>query len=117
MGIEGNIPSCTGKSNNAPRQEKPPKEPKDQKRLARIGSRYFSKDTKTERRLNFGVRLGKTPTGVEFKTQNELVTEKQRVFNPVNKRLPTFSGEEVKPENVPLPPVTEEGEEEQPDLR
>ena len=71
-----------------------PKEPKEPKKLGRIGSRYFSKDTHTDRKLNFGIRVEKAPGGIAFKTQNELVTDKQRVYNPVNKKLPTVTEEE-----------------------
>ena len=102
MGQEGNtLGGCAGKG-----EDKPAKEPK---KLVRIGSRYFSKDTHTERKLNFGIRVEKAPSGVAFRTQNELVTDKQRVYNPVN-RLPTYPGEEPKTEEVPLPllPVEEE---------
>ena len=72
-GIDGNVPSCTGKGATSKLKEpKKPREPKDQKRLVRIGSRYFSKDTHTERKFNIGLRVEKCPGGIAFKTQNEI---------------------------------------------
>ena len=91
MGLDGNIPSCTSGST------KPPKEPEEVKNLVRIGSRYFSKDTKVQRKLNLVLRVEKAPGGVAFGTQNELVSEKSCVYNPVNKKLPTFPGEQLSP--------------------
>ena len=108
MGIEGNIPSCTGKGKGVPRREKESKQSKDQQKLVRIGSSLYSKDTHTERKLNLCIRVKKAPGEVAFKTQSELVTTKQRTFNPVNKKLPTFSGEGVTPESNPLPPIAED---------
>ena len=78
---------------------KPTSPPKEEK-LVHIGSRYFSKNTHTERNLNLGVELGKTPSGVHFKTFNGLVVSKERTYKPVNKRLPTFPGEVPPPPNI-----------------
>ena len=55
-GIDGNVPSCTGKSLGEP---KPPKEPNKEK-LVRIGSHYFSKDTHTEKKFNIGSEIGRS---------------------------------------------------------
>ena len=99
FGVDGNVPSCTGKS-----EPKEPKEPREPKKLVRIGSRYFSKDTHTYRKLNFGVCVEKTSGGVAFKSSNEVMVDKQTVFNPVNKKLPTYPGEVVRAN----PPLVEE---------
>ena len=74
----------------------PPKESKDKNKLVRIGSKYFSKDVETTKRFNFGVEVGKSPSGVRIKSLNEVVSEKHRTFKPVNKRLPTYPGEPPK---------------------
>ena len=89
MVIEGNKLNCASGESGAP------KEPKEPKKLVRIGPSYFSKDTHTERKLNFGVRVEKAPGGVVFKSLNEVVVDKQAVYNPVNKKVPTYPGEEV----------------------
>ena len=39
-GIDGNLPSCTGKSGKE-KVPKPAKEPQNREKLVRIGSRYF----------------------------------------------------------------------------
>ena len=115
MPKEGNFPSCASDQEKSDVLPSPPKE-KCKEKLVRIGSRYFSKDTRTERKFNLGLEEGKAPTGVRFKTLNEVVVDKQCTYKPVNKRLPTYPGEFVTPEDIPLPPVTK-SEEEELDLR
>ena len=96
-GIDGNVPSCTGKGGSD--TPKPPREEKNKDKLVRIGSGFFSKYTTTTRKFNFGVELGKAPTGVRFKSLNKLSSEKTRVYNPVNPKAP---------EDSPLPAITED---------
>ena len=60
----------------------------------------------TTKRFNFGVELGKSPSGIRVKSLNEVVSEKHRTFKPVHKKLPTYPGEER-----PLSPVSEVSEE------
>ena len=96
-GIDRNMPSCTGKSGKE-KVPKPAKEPRNREKLVRIGSRYFSKDSHTKRKFNIGFGVEKAPGGVAFKTQNELVTDKQRTYNPVNRKTQETS----------LAPVVEE---------
>ena len=98
LGEDGNkLSSCTGRSARAEgevdRPTSPPKESKSKEKLVRIGSKYFSKDTSLTRRFNFGVEVGKAPTGVRVKSHNEISSEKAHVFKPVNKKLPTFPGD------------------------
>ena len=96
---DGNkLSSCTGRSPKAEgevdsKPASPPRESKDKSKLVRIGSRYFSKDVSTTRRFNFVVEVGKSPSGIRVKSLNDVVSEKQREFKPVNKRLPTFPGD------------------------
>ena len=92
MPVDGNFPSCTGKGQSGDKLPNPPKE-RSKKKLVRIGSRYISRDTHTERRFNVGVELGKAPSGVRFKTLNEIVVDKQHTYKAVNKKLPTYPGE------------------------
>ena len=104
-GIDGNkLSSCAGRSSEVDKPSSPPPE-KNKEKLVRIGSRYFSKDTRTERRFNIGVEVGKAPSGVRFRTLNEIVVDKQHTYKPVNKKLPTYPGEPT------LPPVSEVEEE------
>ena len=98
--------SCVGRSSEVDKPTSPPPE-KSKKKLVRIGSKYFSKDTRTERRFNIGVEVGKAPSGVRFKTLNELVVDKQHTYKPVNPTLPTYPGEEKILESVPLSPISE----------
>ena len=79
MPNEGNsLSGCSGRgATTSERKEK--KEQKNKEKLVRIGSRYFSKDTRTERRLNIGLEVGKVPSGVRFKTLNEVIVDKQHV--------------------------------------
>ena len=91
---EGNkVSSCAGGSKEkADRPASPPKEEKNKEELVRIGLRFFSKDTSTTRRLNFGVEVGKSPSGIRFKSLNKVVSEKGRTYKPINKRLPACPG-------------------------
>ena len=111
MGKDGNKPTCVRgePSDQPPNSPEPfPQDGKNKGKLVRIGSRYFSKDVTTTRRLNWGFELGKSPSGVRFKSLNELVSEKEREYKPVNKKLPACPGEAVR---SPTPIPEEEKEE------
>ena len=84
----------------------PPKPPKDATKLVRVGSKLYSKDTHVERQFNVGLRVEKAPGGIAFRTQNELVSTKERTY----KRLPTYPGEQAK-ETRPPTPIPEKEEE------
>ena len=97
FGETGNTGSCMGQGvkqeGEADRPTSPPKESKDKSKLVPIGSRYFSKDVSTTR-FNFGVELGKSPSGFQLKSLKEIVSEKERKYSPVNKKLPAHPGSE-----------------------
>ena len=62
-GNDGNkISSCVGKPPTVDKPPSPPKE-KSKEKLVRISSCYFSKDTRTERKFNIGVEVGKALSG------------------------------------------------------
>ena len=106
-GKDENKPSCMGGRASPPQGDRPvspPKESKDKRKLVRIGSRFFSKDVETTKRFNFGVEVGKSSSGIRVKSLNEVVSERYRTFKPVNKKLPTYPGEQ------PLPTVDEDSE-------
>ena len=87
----------------------PQQESKNKRNLVRIGSRYFSKDVTSTKKFQFGIELGKSPSGIPVKSLNEVVSEKERTFKPVNpKKLPACPGEVVRPPT----PIPEEREEE-----
>ena len=105
MPTDGNkVSSCVGRGAHVDEAKRPdtppppPKECKDKSNLVRIGSRFFM-----TKRLNFGVEVGKSPSGIRVKSLNEVVSEKHRTFKPVNKKLPTFPGDDP----PPLSPVSE----------
>ena len=78
MGKDGNKSTCMrGEPSDQPPNppELPPEDGKNKEKLVRIGSRYFSKDVTTTRRLNWGFELGKSPSGMRFKSLNELPQE------------------------------------------
>ena len=101
---DGNLPSCTGKGGGA---TGPPKQKSKEK--VRIGSSYFSKDTRTERRFNVGMEVGKAPSGVRFRTLNELVVDKQIPLS-LHTKLPTYPGDEYPQERgESLLTIEEEG--------
>ena len=80
----------------AQRPVSPPKEqktPKNQQKLVRVGSKLYGKNTHVERKFNIGLRVEKAPGGVAFRTQNEIVVDKQREYKLLEGRLPTYPGE------------------------
>ena len=100
-GRDGNKPSCMGgrtePSDKVYKPVSPPREEKDKEKLVRVCSRLYSKDMSTTRRLNFGFEIGKSPSGIRAKSLNEIVSEKDRTYKPVNRKLPTCPGEAVRP--------------------
>ena len=104
MGKDGNKPTCMrGEPSDQPPNppELPPEDGNNKEKLVRIGSRYFSKDVTTTRRLNW------TKSGVRFKSLNKLVSEKEQEYKPVNKKLHPCPEEAVR-----LPtPIPEGGNE------
>ena len=117
MVIEGNKPTCMRNNvedeveeDQRPISPPPPKESKDKRNLVRIGSRFFSKDVVCTKKFQFGIELGKSSSGIRVKSLNEIVSEKERTFKPVNpKTLPACpGGEEVV---RPPTPISKEREE------
>ena len=112
MGLEGNKIGCTkGEPSDIPLD--PPKSPserdsKDKRNLVRIGRRFFSKDLTSTKKFQFGIELGKSPSGIRVKSLNKVVSKKERTYKPVNKRLPACPGEGTRPPT----PIPEEGERE-----
>ena len=104
---EGGFSSCAGRKGQVDRPTSPPKEGKNKEKLVRIGSRFFSKDTSTTKRFNIGVEVGKSPSGVRVKSLNEFVSEKERTYKPVNKRLHACPGSEAVRPSEDLSPVRE----------
>ena len=105
-GRDGNKPSSVGgrtePKGEVDRPVSPPKESKNKRNLVRIGCRYFSKDVTTTKKFQFGVELGKSPCEIRVKSLNEVVSEKERTFKPVNPKLPACPGEAVRPP-TPVP--------------
>ena len=98
-GKDGNKPSCMGgraePNGEVDRPVLPPKESKDKRNLVRIGSKFYSKDVTSTKRFQFGIELGKSPSGIRVKSLNEVVSEKEHTFKPVNKKLPACPGLET----------------------
>ena len=108
-GKDGNKPSCMG-GKSAPEGERPVSphtEEKNKEKLVRVGSKLYGKNTHVERKFNIGLRVEKAPGGVAFRTQNEIVVDKQREYKLLGGRLPTCPGE---PPREVLEVVMEESE-------
>ena len=95
-GEDGNKPSCVGGKSEPSGGEvnrPPPRESEDNRKLVQIGSRFFSKEVTTRKKFQFGVELGKSPSGIRAKSLSELSSEKERVYKPVNPEFPTCPDE------------------------
>ena len=122
MGKDGNKPTCVRGSveeevEQAQRFASAPTpngsgDSKSSAKLVRVGSKLYGKNTHTEKKFNIGFRIEKAPGGVAFRTQNELVVDKQREYKLLERGLPTYPGERSGPEEALPPLVEEDGEEE-----
>ena len=93
-GKDRNKPSCVGgrtePNGEVDRPVSPPKESKDKGNLVRIGSKFYSKDVTSTKRFQFGIELGKSPSGIRVKSLNEVVSEKERTSAQKVTCLPRF---------------------------
>ena len=110
MGREGKILSCTrGEEDEDQRPVSPPlKTPKSQQKLIRVGSKLYGRNTHTERKFNIDFRVEKAPGGVAFRTQNELLVDKQQEYKLLEGRLPAYPGEEALRPPTPIPEEEED---------
>ena len=72
-------------------------------KLVCVGSRILSKDTHVSRKFNFGFEVGKSPSGLRFKSLNEVESTKERSYKAVGGKLPTAPGTESLRPPSPIP--------------
>ena len=103
MPAMGNKFSCSRmNAEDVEEARSPPKEWRESK-LVRVGSRILSKDTHVSRKMNFGFEVGRSETGLRFKSLNEVEGTKERSYRAVGGKLPTAPGVESLRPPSPIP--------------